>query len=130
MSFSYDSTLSSNVDIVRFLIGDTAEPALFTDEELSALLGLQTATGAALPYFAAAEALSTLSGRYANAGKGTIQKTVSKLTKIWGVNEDANDALQSRISWLRQRGAFLLSQRPFSFRIAGGSRTRNFPLIR
>lgn len=128
MSANYDPTLPTDLDHVRFLVGDTdVTNAIFQDEEISAVLGFQTAPSPALPYFAAAEILSQLSGKYSVAGKGKIQKTVSKLTLIWGVNEDANTALQSRISMLRKRGAQLCAKRPFALRIMGNSGTRNFP---
>ena len=128
MSANYDPTLATDLDHVRFLVGDTdVTNAIFQDEEISATLGFQTAPSPALPYFAAAELLSQLSGKYSVAGQGRIQKTVSKLTLIWGINEDANTALQSRISMLRARGAQLCSKRPFVFRVAGNSHTRNFP---
>lgn len=128
MTATYDPTLASDLDYVRFLVGDSdmTDPA-FQDEEIAAVLGFQTVNGAALPYLTAADLLSMLAGKYSQAGQGKIQKTVSKLTLIWGINEDANTALQSRISWLRMRGAQLCSKRPFSLRIMGNSGTRNFP---
>lgn len=128
MSATYNSTLSTDLDLVRFLVGDTdiTDPAL-QDEEITAIVALQTAPAAALPYFAAADLLSQLSGKYGAAGKGKVQKMVSKLNIIWGINEDANAALASRISDLRKRGAQLAARRPFVFRIGGNSRTRGFP---
>lgn len=128
MTTTYDPTLATDLDHVRFLIGDTdTTSAIFQDEEISAVLGFQTAPSAAIPYFAAADILSQLSGKYSVAGEGRIQKTVSKLTLIWGVNEDANSALQSRISALRKKGAQLASKRPFALRVMGNSGTRNYP---
>lgn len=128
MSANYDPTLPTDLDHVRFLVGDTdVTNAIFLDEEISAVLAFGTAPAAALPYFTAAELLSQLSGKYSLAGEGYIQKTVSKLTLIWGVNEDANTALQSRISMLKKKGAQLASKRPFAVRIMGNSHTRNFP---
>lgn len=128
MSATYVPTLATDLDHVRFLVGDTdVTDAIFQDEEISAVLGFGTAPAVALPYFTAAELLSQLSGKYSLAGKGKIQKTVSKLVLIWGVNEDANTALQARISMLRKKGAQLSSKSPFVLRVGGNSHTRNFP---
>jgi hypothetical protein len=59
MSFTYDVT--TDIGMVRLLIGDTVEPAKFTDEELQAFLTLE---GGAV-YLAAADCMDTLGSQAA-----------------------------------------------------------------
>ena len=42
MSFSYDSSLASDLDKVRLYIGDTVSPGLFSNEEIAAYLLIET----------------------------------------------------------------------------------------
>lgn len=92
---------------------------MLSDEEITGVISAQTATGSALPYYAAAECLQTLHTRWMTAGKGKVSKKVSRLTVVYGsgagINVDAAIAL--RISDLRKRGAFLLSPRPYALRV-------------
>lgn len=118
MAATYDPTLPTDRDHVRFLIGDTnVSSAVLTDEEIAAVLGLETATGTALPFFAAARCLEAIRIRYATAGGGKLAKTVSKLSIQWGVDGSAAEALDHTINCLRERGAFLLSPRPRALRM-------------
>lgn len=110
MAATYDTSLPADRDHVRFLIGDTdTSAALFQDAELDAVLEEETATGKALKYFAAARALGILQARWASAGKGVVEKQVSKLRIKRGVDQSSAEALDKRICELRERGAYLLT---------------------
>lgn len=51
MTFTYSQSLATDRDVVRFLIGDTASgTALFTDEEIAALLVKHTNAEVAAGY--------------------------------------------------------------------------------
>lgn len=120
MSASYDPLVPTDKDWVRLLCGDVdTSSAELQDEEINAILAEETASGKALKYFAAASALSYLQSKWAGKGKGLITKTVSKLSRTWGVTSDHADILKDRIDWLRQRGAWLLKPSPRAFRVAG-----------
>lgn len=120
MAATYDPTLPSDADHVRFLVGDTdITAALFQDEEIAAVLAEETATGDALKWFAAASLLSILSARWASAGRGVFEKQVGRLRIQYGGqgSGDALAVLAARISEMRRRGAFLLNPRPKVFRV-------------
>lgn len=122
MSANYDPTLPSGLDWVRFLTRDTdTAAAALSDEEITALLAMQTATGQAAYYFAAAEALQILRAGYATAGEGVTSKTVEHLEKTWGMDRGVVEAIDCHISFLRRRGAFLLSRVPRTVRAVGRS---------
>ena len=129
MSFSYNPALPTDLDHVRFLIGDTTTPSeMLQDEEITAVLSEETATGKALKYFAAARALQVLSTRWAAAGRGVTSKSVSQLSKTWGIDGNATQVLEARIKELRERGAFLLSpSTSYPFRVGGDSTSRIRP---
>ena len=129
MAFSYDPALPTDKDHVRFLVADTVEAtALLQDEEILATLSEETATGKALKYFAAARVLEILTTRWASLGRGVTSKTVSRLSKSWGMDGTASAVLEARIKELRERGAYLLSpSTPQPFRVAGDSLTRVRP---
>jgi len=132
VSATYDPTLATDRDWVRFLTGDTnvASP-LLSNEEIDGLLLVQTATGEAARYFAAAEALSVISIRYATVGQGLVSKSVEHLELEWGTDTGNLEAINYRISCLKKRGAFLLSTRPgFSFKVAGKSTSRDVRINR
>lgn len=119
MSFTYDPAGGGNISLVRLLVDDTEEVgAELTDEEIALIISVQTATGAALPYYAAAECLQALHTRWMSSGKGRVSKKVSKLTIVYGsgsgINADA--AIAARIKDLRMRGSFLLSSRPYALK--------------
>ena len=57
MSFTY--ILTTDIGLLRLAIGDTAEPAKFSDEELQAFLGLEDGS----IFLAAADALDTLASQ-------------------------------------------------------------------
>ena len=119
MTTTYDSTLPDNRNHVRFLLQDVDTPFHFQDEEIDAVLADESATGAATKYYAAATLLNVLASSIAVArGPGNVrEKRVSRLTLIWGVDRDTLDALNARISWLRQRGGGLLATKSKVFRV-------------
>ena len=120
MSATYDPELPSNRDHVRFLIGDTdTASALFQDEEITATLSEETATGDALKYYAAARLLGILRTKWASKGKGVAEKQVSKLRTRYGLGDDVDAGLAARESELRKRGSYLLSPSPKVFRALG-----------
>lgn len=57
MSFTYN--VNTTIGLLRLLIGDTVEPAKFSDEELQALLTLEDGS----IYLAAADAMDTLASQ-------------------------------------------------------------------
>lgn len=132
MSATYDPTLPTGRDWVRFLSRDTDVPdnAELSDEEIDALLAMQTATEPAAYYYAAAEALALIVTTYAKVGKGLLSKSVEHLELTWGSGEGVIAALEQQIAGLRKRGAFLLSRRPRVVRAVGRSITRDtrFPV--
>lgn len=113
MTASYDPNLAADRDHVRFLINDTdTHDALLSDEEISAVIRLETATGEALPYMAAASCLGTLLARWAGVGRGVMEKSVSRLKIKRGFETSAADALRERMRYLRARGSQLMTPKP------------------
>lgn len=115
MSATYDPTLETDADKVRFLIGDTTpSTAQLSDEEIEAALGMETATGAARPYFCAASLLSVLKGRWSVAagGKTISRKQVGSLSVDYGLGVNVAGAVDARIAELRRRGAEILAPSP------------------
>ena len=108
----YDSTLPDDLNWVRALIQDTdsASPQL-TDTEILAIISEQTATGKALKYFAAADALGILYTRWSGSGKGISNIRIGSLDIAQGVDSSVSSAVQERQKELRIRGARLLSNR-------------------
>lgn len=110
MTATYTNTLPTNVDKVRFLIQDTdTSAALFQDEEITAALGMETATGDALPFFTAARLLDILRTKWAGTAKGRDEKQVSKLRIRYG-SQNVDRALAEHASELRERGSHLLKK--------------------
>lgn len=130
MSATYNSSLSTDLDWVRFLIGDTvvtpSTSAMLQDEEITAVIAAQKSNGASggessQVYLAAAECLGILHGRFMTKGKGVASRKVSRLTVVYGTGSGINIdiALQNRIAELKQKGARLLQPPPYVFRNLG-----------
>jgi hypothetical protein len=120
MSATYDSSLGTNRDWVRLLIGDTdTASAQLQDEEIDAILAEEPATGQALKYMAAARALGALHAGWSSQGAGVMEKQVSRLKIKYGVESGASKAVQAKIDELRARGAHL-----------GTSTSRVFKVVR
>ena len=120
MAKSYDSSLSTDKDWVRFLIGDTGSFLHMTDEEITGLLALQTAASPASRYFASSEAIMILYARWAAEGKGTVERQISKLRIRKSEGSSEARAVERRSDELKRRGAFLLTDaaaKAYSFRM-------------
>ena len=115
---SYDDTKVATVDKdwIRFTLQDTGPTTfLLTDNEIDAYLTLETATGVAKKYYAAAELLGVLINRWSSAGEGIAEKQVKTLRIKFGLG-DRGEAGQNLVliqADLRRLGAELLSPAPY-----------------
>jgi hypothetical protein len=95
---TYDPLLSTDKDLVRFLIGDRdANSATLQDEEIDACLQQE-----ANVYLAAAMA----AGRIMTKGGAAVSKSVGNLSISYGGN--AGSAYGDHVQKLREKGADLL----------------------
>ncbi len=121
MSATYERTLLTDLDWVRFLVGDTnISSALLQDEEIDAIISEEVAfgiTGQALKYYAAARCLSSLLSRWSSAGQGITRKTVDDLSIWWQSDGSGSKSIEARIQELRERGSYLMCPRPRSFKV-------------
>lgn len=112
MSASFEPRLVTDVDWVRFLIGDidVAAPAL-QDEEILGVLSEEVTNGSGqgawTKYFAAARALEAIHAQGARSDASIKTKTVSKLSITYG-GKDGAAQVAERAAYLRERGAALL----------------------
>lgn len=107
MSATYDPTLPTDKDHVRFLIGDTDTTSpQFQDEEILAVIADGTATGKAVKYFAAATMLSVLVTVSVSSGHGVMDIRLSSLAINLGMAQAGIDAIQTRIKYLQSMGAY------------------------
>lgn len=104
---TYDTSLGSDKDYVRFLIGDTESPFILSDSEISAVILEENCTGKARKYFAAASCLSALQSKWIAKSKGYSEKQVSKLRIKWGSNSQSS-SIKDRINELREEGSYYL----------------------
>lgn len=107
MSVTYDPTLSTDLDWVRFLCGDrdTANSQI-SDEEIHALLDEEPNK-----YFAAAaacEVILTKSG-------GLVDKQVGDLRLKW--SDSPKSAYHDYIRGLRERGAYEMNRTNYIFKV-------------
>ena len=120
MATTYDATLATDKDWVRFLCGDrdvssvqvgdrVISRARLQDEEIIALLDEE-----ANRYFAAARACEVIYART----QGMLEKQVGDLKLKYGGNAD--DAYLKHIRALRIEGARRLQPKPRSFRVLSG----------
>lgn len=115
---TYDPTLPTDKDHVRFLIGDTdTDDAKLADAEILATLAEEIATGEALKYYGAASCLSVLRTRWASAGEGVLEKEVDDIRVKRGRDQTAEAAIEARMTELRTTGARLLGTSPYEFRV-------------
>ena len=130
MSATYSASLPTDLDWVRFLIADinVVTPQL-QDEEILAVIAEESggvAAAAALKYVAAARLLSMLQSKWATAGGGLISKTVSRLSKTWGISGVGAEVLEYRIKYLLECAANLCLTQPRFFKTLGRSASRGF----
>lgn len=129
MAVTYDSTLPTNRDWVRFLTRDTSlTAAALQDEEIDAmLLEESVSVPAALKYVTAARVLNLLVSQWASTSHGLKSKTVGRLSLEWGGDAGNFQALHDRVDYLLRCAAELCEQRPLAFRTLGNSLRRSFP---
>jgi hypothetical protein len=107
MTATYDSTLPTDKDHVRFLVGDTdISSPQFQDEEIIAIILDGTATGKAIKYFAAAALLSVLVTVSVSSGQGVMDIRLSSLAIRLGMDQAGIGAIESRIKYLQAMGAY------------------------
>lgn len=129
MPITYDPTLSTDRDWVRFLTRDTnLVTAALQDEEIDAMLLEETVrVPAALKYVTAARVLDLLVASWAGVSHGLKAKTVGRLKLEWGGDGGNLEALHERINYLLRRAAEICERRPLAFRTLGNSQRRSFP---
>lgn len=118
---SYDPASRSDRNRVRRLIGDTDIAAeMLTDDEIDAFIEDNEDDcydPKAVKYLAAADALNALHNLWIGGGRGRSSKKLGRLSIVYstgaGINVDA--AIQTKISWLRKRGAELASEPSYAF---------------
>lgn len=109
MAATYDPTLATDRDWVRFLIGDrTVASARLQDEEIDAVL-----TEEQNKYLAAARCAEIAFG----GTQGLVEKAVDDLRLKYSDNADS--AYWKYIESLREKGARLTYERPHMFKVLG-----------
>lgn len=102
MTYTYNppagTEFATDVDYVRFLIGDTKgeQPWSLQDEEIQFLLGIEDGD----QYLAAALAAEQIGGSY--SGSGAVSKTVGN-TSINRTYSGEADRWNAKAAWLRDR---------------------------
>ena len=129
MTASYDPSLPTDLDWVRYLTGDKdTSAALLSDEEIIGTLNEELVAGCtkpiALKYFAAARSLQTLYTQWTSSGKGISDIQIGRLHIKQGTDSSTDVAIEDRIKELRSRGAYLLSPSPHAFKTLGSGRFR------
>lgn len=113
---SYDPTLGTDRDWVRFLIGDRVvvpeTAAKLTNEEIDAVVADE-----ANKFLAAARCLEALYAQWKAQGADVVEKQVGDLRIRRSDNQSAESAVAALISSLRQRGAWLLHPKPRVFQV-------------
>ena len=94
MATTYDPTLPTDRDWVRFLIGDRSTTFSLQDEEIAAVLVEESNK-----YYAAARCASVIQG----LGGGAVRKRVGSL--MLEFSDSADNAYQRLIDDLRRKGA-------------------------
>jgi len=101
MAANYDPMLSTDLDWVRFLIGDTSESnATIQDEEITALLIEESNK-----YLAAARAGEVIIARK----RGVVEKEVDDLKLKYG--DSPESAYRTHLQRLREKGCDILQSR-------------------
>jgi hypothetical protein len=126
LAATYDPTLPTDKDYVRFLVPDTdvspATDATFSDEEITAVIAEQTAkgrTGASTKYFATWQLLGIQLSTLASAGGGRKEKEVDDLRIGWGMDAGSADSLRERRSSMWAEGVRCLVPRPILMKAYG-----------
>lgn len=128
---SYDPSLASDRDWVRFLVRDNNPlREMLTDAEIDGVLAEVTVsygiTNAARKYLAAAKCLETLHTAWMSRGRGVSSRKVDDLSVVYGtgagINVDA--AMQLKISALKVEAARLAGPAPTVFRVGKSRENR------
>ena len=121
MSNNFIPSLPTDVDWVRFLIGDTGPCPKLADETLQALVDAETTRHGAgdwVKYLAAAEALDASLVAWRSENKGRSEERVSKLQITYGGVGGSMDAmLGEKAKAYREKAAWLMHPRPRPFAI-------------
>ena len=109
MATTYTSPAVTNVDHVRRLTrdtGTTAATAHLTDEEIQDFIDDQIASGVALKFFAAADCLQAIIGKFSLAGEGVAEETVDDVKVKFGLGGDVSTVkeMRERVKELRRMG--------------------------
>lgn len=112
MAFSYNANLNTPCDRVRFLVGDTVEArAALQDEEIDAVLALQTPNAAAV-FYAAIECLQAMWAKWLASAGGIESKRVDGAS--WKYSSGAS--VEARVHELRRMALKALGRRPIQAR--------------
>lgn len=117
MAATFDSSLLTDKDWVRQLIGDTASPFALDDETILAIIAEVTANGAAtagIKYCAAAQAGELLAAGWTASSAGKVEKAVSKLRIQYGGGGggSAIDVYNTYLAGLKQKCTHYSLSRP------------------
>lgn len=108
MAATYDTSLPTDKDWVRFMIGDRdVAAATLQDEEINAILGMK-----ANKYLAAADCAQMMLA----LNQGLIEKQVETLKLQWS-NKGAESTYQIYIEYLRKMGTMMMSPAPAVFKV-------------
>ena len=110
MAKSYDASLGTNRDWVRFLIGDNVATMALADEEIDAIIADETSAGDALKFFAAASAVEAMYALHKAGRKGVVDRQISKLRLRFGEDVSAANAVAKAAADFRVKGAFRQSK--------------------
>lgn len=112
MPSTYDDSLPTSKDHVRFLIGDVTSPFEMSDEGIATILADTGITGndQAMRHIAAADCLGALRAKWLGSGRGVIERQIGRLRIDRGETLTSTRALDTRIQWLRERGAWFLNK--------------------
>jgi hypothetical protein len=118
---NFNPSLPTDLDWVRFLVGDTGECPKLDDETIQAIVDAETGrhgTGEWVRYLAAAEVLDAMLVAWRTENKGRSQEQVSKLSIIYGGVGGTMDAmLGEKAANYRVKAAWLMHPRPRPFAI-------------
>ena len=123
MSFSYNAALTSDLDWVRFLIGDIVTPGhKLEDETITAMLAdavAQFGQGSWTPYFAASMCLRGMIQANAVGHLGKTSESVGSLSISYGgaSEMDGNAGAGDKATSLWEEGCRRLMPRPKPFAV-------------
>ena len=120
MAKTYDASLGTNRDWVRFLVGDSVDTMALADEEIDGIIADQTSAGDAVKFFAAADAIEAMYALHKAGRKGVVDRQISKLRLRFGEDVSAANAVAKTAADFRRKGSFRQSKsvpKAYSFRM-------------